>query len=196
MPKRARAVEVRHVQRRAPVRERHVARRAAVERDGRREVPWRILSDELRLQLHAARLVVARAHHHAAQLHGLHLHVELHAVVEAAVGVEVVEVPEELHLLVVHHGVDGGHEFVASGRKRAGAELELAPRQLAEADLASVHPEARAEAHAVHHEERVGRRLGELERAPVAARAVLVEVVRVGIPAAGHGHLVVRLERR
>ena len=144
-----------------------------------------------RLDLHRARLVVARAHEQLTVVED-----ERHAVVEPAPEVEVVERLRKLLVTPVEAVVDGGDERVRARRERTRRELHTAVREVVDADCASVHPELPIKAHAVDDEPRVVHALLECERAPIHRGAALHERFGHRVEASRHDHSSGRLERR
>ena len=180
-------LEVRHAHGRAEVAERGLDLLRAVKDERRGEVSLREVDG---LDLHRARLVVARAHEELAVVED-----HLHAVVEAAVEVEVVVRQGELLRGPLEHVVERGEERVGTGGEGAGGDFQLRPREgLHAANRLAVDGELRAQAHAVHDDPGILDRLGERERAPVESGAALAEPFGLHVPAAGHGHPVRRGE--
>ena len=179
--------EVRHAHGRAEVAERGLDLLRAVEDERRVEVSLREVDG---LDLHRARLVVARAHEELPVVED-----HLHAVVETAVEVEVVVRQGELLRGPPEHVVKCGEDRVGAGGERTGGDFQLRPREgLDAANGFAVDGELRAQAHAVHDDPGVLDRLGERERAPVEAGAALAQPFGQHVPASGNGHPVRRGE--
>ena len=181
-------LESRHLHRGAAVRESglHLARAV---KDERRVKVARV--EVNRLDLHRARLVVARAHEELAVVED-----EGHAVVEAAPEVKVVERLRELLVAPVEAVVHGGDKRVRARRERPRRELHAAVREVVDADLASVHPELPVEPHAVDDEPGIAHALLKRERAPIHRGAAFHERIRHRVEAPRHDHPSGRLECR
>ena len=168
--------EVRHLHGRAEVAERGLDFVPSVEDERRVEVARREVHG---LDLHRARLVVSRAHEEPAVVER-----KAHAMVEAAVEVEVVVRKRELLRGPFEHVVECGEKSMRAGGERTGRNLQTSPRERLDA----------ARRPAVHDDPRVLHRLGERERAAVETRPALAEPFRLHVPAAWHGHPVCRRE--
>ena len=111
---------------------------------------------------------------------------------ESAEGVEVVareEKPVRADVdAVVHCGLDD----VPPWLERTRRELDAAPRQLVDADVASIKPELRPQARTVDNQPRGGDVPIKLECAAVEAGPLFHEPLRHHVKATGHGHRVRR----
>ena len=149
----------------------------------------RIITDNLDLDL--ALRVVARADEKPAVVED-----ELHAVVQAAVEVEVVERTRQLGGRPVEAIVERGKERMLARGKRTGRDLELRIRERLDAERLTVDAEVAAEPHAVDDEPGVVDGPLKRKRPAVKPRAALQEPLRHRVKAPGDAHRVRRLKRR